>query len=83
MAVIGVIAARERLGKYEYKAPNSDNEDEDIVQGPKGFVLIKDSAIKEEDAEFDAAVSELLDYPRGTVDLSRCRSQSTVVSRSR
>ena len=78
MAVIGVIAARERLHKHEYEAPNSDNEDESIVQGPKGLMLIKDSAIKEENTEFDAAVSELLDYPRGPVDLSRCRSQSTV-----
>lgn len=69
--MIRVGAACEGFQKHENKAPESDADDEDIVESAKRFTLIEDPAIEEEDTEFDAAVSELLNHESGVVDLSR------------
>ena len=53
---MGVGAAGEGLHEHENEAPNGDSADEDVVEDAERLALVEDSTVKEEDAEFDAAV---------------------------
>ena len=69
MAVVGVGAAGEGLHEHEDEAPEDDCDDEDVVEDPERVTLVEDSAVKEEDAKFDAAVCEFFDHQNGPVEL--------------
>ena len=56
MAVGGIRPALKRLGKHENEAPESDGDNENIVEVSKGFVRVEDTAVEEEDTKLDAAV---------------------------
>ena len=62
MAMMGVRAARERLHEHEDETPQSNSDNENVVEQAEHVVMVEDAAVKEEDAEFDAAVCEFLDY---------------------
>ena len=59
---MGIGAAGEGLQEHEYDTPKGDCDDEDVVEDPERFAVVEDSAVEEEDAEFDTAVCELLDH---------------------
>ena len=59
---MGVGAAGEGLQEHENDAPKDDCDDEDVVEDPEGLAVVEDSAVEEEDAEFDAAVCEFFDH---------------------
>ena len=71
MAEMRVSAACESLQKQENKATKCKDDDENVVEDSKGFILVEDSPVEEEDTEFDAAVGEFLDYKDGIIQLSR------------
>ena len=73
---MGVGAAGEGLHEHEDETPKGDCDDEDVVENPERFAVVEDSAVKEEDAEFDAAVCAFFDYQNGVVELLRWVCQS-------
>ena len=66
---MGVGAAGEDLHEHENETPESDCDDEDVVEDPERSVVVEDSAVEEEDAEFDAAVCEFFNHQHGPVEL--------------
>ena len=73
---MGVCAAGKKLHEHENETPNGNCNDEDVVEDPERSTVVEDSAVKEEDAEFDAAVCEFFDHQNGVVELLRGFSQS-------
>ena len=69
VAVMGVGAASEHFHKHEDETPNGDCDDEDVVEDPECITMVEDTAVEEEDAEFDAAVCEFLKHQNGFVEL--------------
>ena len=72
--MMGVRAARERLHKHEDETPQSYSDNENVVEQAERVVMVEDAAVEEEDAEFDAAVCEFLDYQCRPVELWRSLS---------
>ena len=58
---MGVGAASEGLHEHEDDTPKDNGDDENVVEDPERVAVVEDSAVKEEDAKFDAAVCEFFD----------------------
>ena len=65
----GVRTACKSIGKHENETPESDGDNENVVEGSKGFVNVENTAVEEEDTKFDAAVCKLFNYQNRTVRL--------------
>ena len=59
---MGVGTAGEGLHEHENDTPEGDYDDKNVIEDPKRVAMVEDSAIKEEDAEFDATVCEFFDH---------------------
>ena len=66
---IDVCSADEDIGKDEGKSPYGSEADEDIVEQSKLVQNAKDSAVEEEDAQFDGSIGHLLDHDDSIVVL--------------
>ena len=60
--MMGIRAASERLHEHEDETPQSDGDNEDVVEEAEHVMMVEDAAVEEEDTEFDAAVCEFFDY---------------------
>lgn len=69
MAVAGIRAAFKRLSEQENETPESDGDNENIVEVSKDFVMVEDTAVKEEDTKLDAAVCKFFNYQNRTINL--------------
>ena len=69
MAVAGIRAALKRLSEQENETPESDDDNENIAELSKDFVMVEDTAVKEEDTKLDAAVRKFLNYQNRTINL--------------
>ena len=69
-------AAGEGFHEHKDETPDGDGDDENVVDDPKFLAMVEDSAVEEEDAEFDAAVCELFNDQNGEVELLKWWSQS-------
>ena len=69
MAVAGIRTACKRIGEHENETPESDGDNENIVEVSKGFVVEEDAAVEEEDTKLDAAVCEFFNYQNRTINL--------------
>ena len=58
----GIRAAFKRLSEQENETPESDDDNENIAELSKDFVMVEDTAVKEENTKLDAAVCKFLNY---------------------
>ena len=71
---IDVRPADENVIKEEGYSPHCSEDDKNIVEHSKLVQNAKDSAVEEEDAQFDRAIGDLLDHDQSIVvlrDVSR------------
>ena len=69
MTVARIRAACKGISKHENKTPESDDDDQNIVELSEDLVMIEDTAVEEEDTKLDKAVCKLLNYENRIINL--------------
>ena len=64
-----ITAFKNHLQQQKHETPERDKDDENIIRDSERFMSKKDTAIKEENAEFDTTVCEFLDDDGGISNL--------------